>query len=365
MTTPKRLHPTDPLPQSPYDLGIIGGGQLGWMLSIAAKQLGLRTLVLTDAPGSTATLVSDHLVGSYNSAGDLQALAQRCSTLTYEFENVDVQHLVALGESTPIHPSPRLLAIAQDRWLEKQHFESLGIPAGTYAPVDQHAPITRAAERTGLPAILKTRRFGYDGKGQWRLTSSDQIPAIQEQLGDTPAILEAQVPFDRELSIIGVRAKDGQCKFYPLFENHHVNGILDTSTAPAPNTAPLQPLAEQYLRTLLEHHQVVGVVTLELFECQGELIANECAPRVHNSGHLTIEAASTSQFENHVRAVCGLPLGDTNLNHAATMQNFVGTLPNVSELQRTPHCHVHDYKKAPRAARKLGHATTLKHSISE
>ena len=315
-------------------VGVIGGGQLGRMLGLAGIPLGLSFRFLDPAPDAPAGAVGELLVGAYDDVDLLARLADGADVVTYEFENVPVEAARRVGAV----PGPAALEAAQDRLAEKRLFRRLGIPT---ARIDD--------EVEAFPALLKTRRLGYDGKGQ-RLV--DEHPG-----SDPDHVLEELVAFDRELSLIAVRAPDGETRFYPLVENVHEDGILRSSRAPAVD-AP-QALAEDYAGRVLEELDYVGVLALELFEADGDLLANELAPRVHNTGHWTIEGAVTSQFENHLRAVLGLPLGPTDLRGEAAMVNLIGTLPPPEAVLAIPGAHLHLYGKEPRPGRKLGHVTLL------
>jgi 5-(carboxyamino)imidazole ribonucleotide synthase len=316
-------------------VGCIGGGQLGRMLGLAGIPLGLRFRFLDPAPDACAGQVGELVVGGYEDGDALRRLATGADAVTFEFENVPVAAAEAVGAT----PGPAALREGQDRLREKELFRRLGIPTARFGTLAE----------TGLPALVKTRRLGYDGKGQRR------VEALQELGGDELA--EEVVPFDRELSVIAVRSRDGETRFWPVAENVHRGGILFVSHAPAPD-AP-QRAAEAIARRLLEELGYVGVLAVELFQVGDDLLANEFAPRVHNTGHWTIDGAVTSQFENHVRAVVGLPLGDTTPRGRASMVNLVGGLPSLEELTRLPGARVHLYGKEPRPGRKLGHVTVV------
>jgi 5-(carboxyamino)imidazole ribonucleotide synthase len=314
-------------------VGVIGGGQLGRMLALAGIPLGLSFRFLDPSPDAPAAGVGELLVGAYDDPALLDRLAEGAAVVTYEFENVPVEAARRAGAV----PAAAALEHAQDRLVEKRLFRRLGIPT---------ARIDGEVER--YPALLKSRALGYDGKGQ-RL--------VETWPGTVPGhVLEELVPFDRELSLLAVRAADGETRFWPLVENVHEGGILRTSRAPAAD-AP-QAEAEDYGRRLLDELGYVGVLALELFDVGGRLLANEFAPRVHNTGHWTIEGSATSQFENHLRAVLGLPLGPTGSRPSA-MVNLIGSVPPLDELLRIPGAHVHLYGKEPRAGRKLGHVTLV------
>jgi 5-(carboxyamino)imidazole ribonucleotide synthase len=320
-------------------VGIIGGGQLGRMLALAGLPLGLSFRFLDPAPDAPAREVGELLVGAYDDPELLDRLADGAAAVTYEFENVPVEAARRVGAL----PAAAALEAAQDRLAEKLLFRRLGIPT---APFDD--------EVTSFPALLKTRRLGYDGKGQ-RLVETRPGPGP----GHVPEehVLEGLVPFDRELSLLAVRGRDGDTRFYPLVENVHEGGILRRSLAPAPD-AP-QARAEEYATRLLDELDYVGVLALELFDVGGELLANELAPRVHNTGHWTIEGAATSQFENHLRAILGLPLGRTHSRAPSLMLNLIGIAPGAADVLAVPGAHLHLYGKEPRPGRKLGHVTLL------
>ncbi|HEY8943210.1 MAG TPA: 5-(carboxyamino)imidazole ribonucleotide synthase [Polyangiaceae bacterium] len=340
-------------------IGVLGGGQLGRMLALAGYPLGLRFLFLDPAPGSPVSELAEQVVADYDDREALASLAA-CDVVTYEFESVPVEATEAFLETVPVYPPPGALRVAQDRLFEKQRFRSLGIPTPDFAPVDSRAALTAACDRLGFPAVLKTRRFGYDGKGQRVLRSAAELDGAWEELGGAPLILEEFVLFDRELSIVGVRGRDGDTAFYPLVENVHEHGILRVSRAPAPNLhEELRFLAEAYCRSLLEDLEYVGVLALELFQRGQALFANEMAPRVHNTGHFSIEGARTSQFENHLRAILGLPLGSTEVPEPCCMLNLIGAIPERTAVLSVPGAHLHLYGKAPRAGRKVGHITVV------
>jgi 5-(carboxyamino)imidazole ribonucleotide synthase len=278
--------------------------------------------------------------------------------VTFEFENVPVAAVQALESRVKVCPGSRALEVAQDRLNEKTCFRSLGIGTPPFEAVSSWDELAAALERIGLPAVLKTRRFGYDGKGQQVLRSLDDAKLAFERLGSAPLILEGFVTFQRELSIIAVRSQQGEVACYPLVENHHAGGILRKTLAPAPAvTAELQRAANQHVEKLLAHLDYVGVLALELFQVEGALLANEIAPRVHNTGHFSIEGAHVSQFENHLRAILGLPLGSTAVPMPCAMLNLVGVAPDPSAILAVPDAHLHWYGKEPRPGRKVGHVT--------
>lgn len=339
-------------------LGILGGGQLGRMLALAARPLGIDVTVLDPNPESPARGVAHHLVAEYDDEEALRELSH-CDVVTFEFENVPDNAVRLLAQSQAVYPPPEALRVSQDRFTEKSTFRELGIETARFLTVDS-SDDARAAFLALGPLVLKTRRFGYDGKGQAVVRKESDLEAAYEALKGAPAIAEELIPFDRELSVIAVRAPSGEIAVYPLSQNTHKNGILQTSVAPAPTvSAELSMQAEEMVQRLISHLSYVGVLALELFQVGEKLLANEFAPRVHNSGHWTIEGAVTSQFENHIRAVCGLPLGRTTLRAPSVMTNLIGSIPPREEILALPDCHLHDYQKAPRAGRKVGHVTTL------
>jgi len=342
-------------------LGVLGGGQLARMLAIAAAPLGIKTLVVDGAHDACAGQVAPLVVAEWTDYAALGAFASQVDAVTFDFENVPAETASRLAERVAVHPSPQALAIAQDRLAEKTLFRECGLPTPEFMAVDTREELARALTTIGAPSILKTRRLGYDGKGQFRLKTVDDADAAWTALGEQAAtlglILEAFVPFERELSVIAVRGRDGDFRTWPLTQNWHVDGVLSMSLAPAPAIDKLQQRATALAKTLAERLDYVGVFALELFVKDGELLGNEMAPRVHNSGHWTIEGAHTSQFENHVRAVLGLPLGDTGARGVSTMFNWIGDLPDVAPVLRAIDGHWHDYGKQARSGRKVGHAT--------
>lgn len=336
-------------------LGIVGGGQLARMLALAAAPLGVRCRFLDPAPDACAAAVAEPVRADYDDIEGLHRLAAGVDCVTFEFENVPADSLLQLEGDVEVFPSPHALATARDRLKEKTMFRNLGIATSAFCAVDSLGDLTIALTDIGLPAVLKTRTLGYDGKGQAVLRAPADVEAAWAKFGGVPLVVEAFVPFTREVSIIAVRGRDGSTVFYPLTENQHRQGILHLSMCREGDA--MQAQAEDYAARLLSALNYVGVIALELFEVNGSLLANEFAPRVHNSGHWTIEGAETSQFENHVRAVLGLPLGSTAaLGHSA-MVNFVGQVPPREAVLRLSGAHLHLYDKEPRPGRKLGHAT--------
>lgn len=348
-------------------VGILGGGQLGRMLALAGLPLGMRFRFLDPAPNCPAAAVGEHVQAEFDDIAALDRFADGLDLVTYEFENVSVGTARYLAERLPLHPHPQALEVGQDRLDEKSFLRSLGLPTADYLPVGSADALRAAIEDIGLPAVVKTRRHGYDGRGQAVLRAGSDVDAAWSAIGEVPAILEAFVPFRRELSIVVARASDGSLAPYPLVENVHRHGILWTTCAPAANVdAARQRRAEEYARTLLERLEYVGVLAIELFETgSGELLVNEIAPRVHNSGHWSIEGAVASQFENHLRAVAGLPLGSTESRGFAAMVNLIGVVPDPRRLLEVRGSHLHLYGKEPRPGRKLGHVTVVAASEDE
>jgi 5-(carboxyamino)imidazole ribonucleotide synthase len=342
-------------------VGILGGGQLARMLALSGAPLGLRFRVLDTVADACAGQFAPLIVGDYRDEATLAEFAGQVDVATFDFENVPAESAQWLSERIPVFPNPRALAVAQDRLAEKTLFRELGIPVPDFADVPDRAALEAAVARIGTPCILKTRRLGYDGKGQFRIKSPADLDAAWAALGAQAAsvglILEGFVAFERELSVVAVRGRDGEFRTWPLTENWHVDGVLSASLAPARTDAETAARAVAHARALAEALDYVGVFALELFCRDGVLLANELAPRVHNSGHWTIEGSETSQFQNHLRAVLGLPLGDTRMLGHACMLNWIGTMPDATAMLREPGGHWHDYGKEPRAGRKVGHAT--------
>ncbi len=342
-------------------VGILGGGQLARMLALSGAPLGLRFLVMDSVADACAGHFAPMVVGDYRDEVALGEFASRIDVATFDFENVPSESAQWLNERVPVFPSPRALATAQDRLAEKILFVELGIPVPPFAAIASREELDSALGRIGTPAILKTRRLGYDGKGQFRIRSSEDAGAAWTALGAQATtvglILEGFVDFQRELSVVAMRGRDGEFRAWPLTENWHVDGVLSASLAPAMADAALVDIAHGHARRLADALDYVGVFALELFCRDGVLLANELAPRVHNSGHWTIEGAETSQFENHLRAVLGLPLGATRALGHACMLNWIGSMPDADAVLREAGGHWHDYGKDPRVGRKVGHAT--------
>ncbi len=342
-------------------VGILGGGQLARMLALSGAPLGLRFLVMDTVADACAGQFAPLLVGDYRDEAALAEFASQVDVATFDFENVPAESAEWLAQRVPVFPNPRALATAQDRMVEKTLFRELGIPVPAFADVPDRAALDAAIAAIGAPCSLKTRRLGYDGKGQFRIKAAADADAAWTALGEQAAsvglILEAFVPFERELSVVAARARNGEFRAWPLTENWHVDGVLSASLAPAAVAPALHDAAIAHARALAERLDYVGVFALELFCRDGQLLANELAPRVHNSGHWTIEGAETSQFQNHLRAVLGLPLGETRMLGHACMLNWIGAMPDAEPVLREAGGHWHDYGKSAREGRKVGHAT--------
>jgi 5-(carboxyamino)imidazole ribonucleotide synthase len=339
-------------------IGILGGGQLGRMLALAGFPLGYQFRFLDGARQVSAADLGEVVMADFRDFNALARFADDLDLVTYEFENVPIEAAEFLAARLPVYPPPKALGVAQDRWQEKQFFTALDIPAPPTAAVASLEELEAALERIGLPAVLKTRRLGYDGKGQRVIRARTDVERAWRELGGRELVLEQFVAFDRELSIIAVRGRDGVSACYPLTENEHEDGILHISIAPAPGIDDvLQREAERCATAVLDALDYVGVLAIELFERDGELLANELAPRVHNSGHWTIEGAVASQFENHLRAITGLPLGLTDAIGHCAMVNLIGTAPDAQTILAVPGAHLHLYGKQQRPRRKIGHVT--------
>jgi 5-(carboxyamino)imidazole ribonucleotide synthase len=337
---------------------VLGGGQLGRMLGLAAVPMGVRVQFLDPGTDAPAGVVGPVITGTLDDVAAAQRAAEGAAVVTYEWEGVPAataRALVAAGYA--VHPNPDVLEVAQDRLHEKTRARELGIGTPEFVAVDTAADLDAAVATLGLPLVLKTRHGGYDGKGQSVLQTQDDVAVAKTQLA-VPMIAEAFVPFDRELSIVAARGADGSIACWPVVENEHRDGILRITRAPARrHDDELQRRSEACIRPLLDAYDYVGVCCVELFDVGGLLLMNEIAPRVHNSGHWSIEGARTSQFENHMRAVLGWPLGETDAIGCSAMVNCIGTLPAAEAICAVPGAHFHDYGKAPRPARKLGHVT--------
>ena len=339
------------------------------MMALSGAPFGRRFLVLDTVGDACAGAAAPMVVGDYNDQSALTEFAARVDVATFDFENVPAESAQWLTARVPVFPNPRALATAQDRLAEKTLFREQGIPVPPFAAIDTREQLQAAVAEIGTPCILKTRRLGYDGKGQFRIKSPGDVDAAWDALGAQAArvglILEGFVAFQRELSVVAVRGRDGEVRAWPLTENWHVDGVLSASLAPAQVDDALRATALSHARKLAEALDYVGVFALELFCRDGELLANEMAPRVHNSGHWTIEGSETSQFQNHLRAVLGMPLGDTRMVGYACMLNWLGEMPDPEPVLREAGGHWHDYGKASREGRKVGHATLRADSRQE
>lgn len=345
-------------------IAIFGGGQLGLMLANAARPLGIRSVFLEDAPNCPAALAGEVMTNA-----DYDKFANACDTFTLEFENTPLSSAQSIESHAKLYPPSQALFIAQDRLNEKNLFNELGITTVPFLAVNSQDELSAACEKLGLPLVLKTTRGGYDGKGQFVVRTQDDIKTAWAELGDAtkiaPLIAEGFINFSREVSLIAVRAQDGDIRYYPLVENTHHNGILAKTVAPAPSAEHLNEQAQSSIKKLLEHLNYVGVMTLELFVTDSGLIANEIAPRVHNSGHWSIEGAVCSQFENHMRAVTGLPLGSTDIIKPSVMLNIIGKYPNLQDVLAIDGVHFHHYHKDERDGRKIGHITVMCDELEE
>ncbi len=338
-------------------IGVIGGGQLARMLALAASPLGIRVHALDPAVDACAGDVAPLEVAAFDDLVALHRFADLCNAITFDFENVSAPALAELAAVRPVRPNPLSLATAQDRAAEKALFARIDTAVAPFAVIDDAQQMAAAEASVVFPAILKTRRFGYDGKGQISVADAGLLEDAYTRLGNAPCVLESRVRFQRELSLVAVRALNGDFRCYPLVENIHVNGILSVTLAPAEVAPTLAAEAERCARRVADALDYVGVLAIEFFDVDGQLVANEMAPRVHNSGHWSIEGAVTSQFENHIRAVAGLPLGDTAARGVSCMLNWIGELPDRNRALQVPGLHWHDYGKSARAGRKVGHAT--------
>jgi 5-(carboxyamino)imidazole ribonucleotide synthase len=348
-------------------VGILGAGQLARMLAQAGRSMGLKFIFLDPAQDSCAAEFGEHICADWNDEVALRQLAQLSDVVTFEFENVPDSTARLIESLCPMYPPTRALFRSQDRIREKSMMQELGIPVAPFQAVSSRPDLIAAVDKIGLPCVLKTRRFGYDGKGQFVLRFEEDLERAWQELGDHSLICEGFVSFDVECSIIAARGKDGETVFWPLTQNLHRDGILAISRAPVFDQA-LQAKAEALAQRLLDHLNYRGVMALELFLKDGELLANEYAPRVHNSGHWTIDGARTSQFENHLRAICGLTLGNTKNSFSALMFNLLGDMPEYfrqpADQKSIPGIHWNDYQKTPRDGRKIGHVTVCAESES-
>jgi 5-(carboxyamino)imidazole ribonucleotide synthase len=330
------------------------------MLALAGEPLGVRCRFLDPSPDATAGALGPLTVGELDDLASIDKVSKGATVVTYEWEGVPADAARSALGNAPVRPDPRALEVSQDRVLEKTAFQRIGIEVAPFAAIDDAIRLVRAIDTIGLPAVAKTRIGGYDGKGQLVLRTHADVDMAWDGLGHVPLIVEALVPFRRELSVLAVRGLDGDTRTWPLVENVHDGGVLRVSRAPAPELTPqLQASGDEIARALLDELGYVGVLAVEMFEHDSKLLANEFAPRVHNSGHWTIEGAETSQFENHLRAVLGWPLGSTAARGFAGMVNCIGALPDRAAVLAIPGTHFHDYEKAPRPGRKVGHVTVV------
>ncbi|WP_024850441.1 5-(carboxyamino)imidazole ribonucleotide synthase [Hydrogenovibrio kuenenii] len=345
-------------------IGVLGAGQLGRMMAIAGYPLGQKFGFYGMNGEEPSALLGHMFFHTSDDTTSVEALTKFADVVTYESENTSVEQVRAIAEHTPVYPGEKSLFVSQHRGREKGMFDQLEIPCARYQVVDSLENLKIAVEEIGLPAVLKTTTEGYDGKGQFVIKEADQIEQAWQTIGNRELILEGFVDFSRELSIIAVRNADNEHVYYPLVQNVHQDGILRYTIAPAQQiSAEIQQQAETYMQKLLDELDHVGVLTLELFETLDGLVANEMAPRVHNSGHWTIEGAETSQFENHIRAISGLPLGSTKpRQEIAAMVNIIGETGPVETVLKMPNAHLHLYDKGERAGRKLGHINIISDS---
>lgn len=348
-------------------VGILGGGQLGKMLAEAGTTLGIHCRLYDPAADACGRNAGEFMRGAYDDLSALKTFATGLDCVTYEFENIPLSTVELIAPLTPCRPPAAALRTAQDRLFEKELFRRLGIATNAFRSVATLAELEAALDdELAPPVVLKTRRLGYDGKGQFVLRQRGDAARAWNELNSSAVLVETFVPFEREVSLLAVAGKDGGIGFYPLVENTHRAGILRLSRAPAPSTSPaLQQTAEHYVTALCKELSYCGVLAVEFFVKGGELIANEIAPRVHNSGHWTIEGAETSQFENHLRAVTGMPLGSCAARGSSAMINLIGSLPALDKLRDRPDIAVHLYGKAPREGRKIGHVTVTAENDTE
>jgi len=340
-------------------IGIIGGGQLARMLALAGIPLGYKFIFLDTYAECPASDLGKLIVGEYDDLEKLHELANQADVLTFDFENIPAHAINSIAKVVPFYPSPQALATAQDRLSEKTLFTELGLKTPEFHNIESASDLTSARDFS-FPAILKTRRLGYDGKGQVRIKQFSELNEAWNSLNRVDSLLEGFVNFDFEVSQVATRAINGDIVFYPLTKNRHADGILVESTAPYINKS-LTEKAQAYTAKVLEHFEYIGTLAIEYFVSGDELIVNEMAPRVHNSGHWTIEGSETSQFENHIRAISGLPLGPTDAVGEIRMENCIGQMPAREDTLGNQFAHYHDYGKSARPGRKVGHITYVKH----
>ena len=344
------------------NIGIFGGGQLARMMAQAGNSLGLNFMFFCPDSHACAAPFGEHLCAPYDDKRAIKRFTKWADVATYEFENIPLSVVESLQQQIPLHPASSVLSVARDRLAEKLLFRTLGIPTAKFAPVDSLKKLAHVLEDIGFPAILKKRTQGYDGKGQALLRKASDLSAAWEKVGKVPCIVESMVEFRRELSIIAARNQKGEVVFYPVSENRHRDGILRLSISRQDD--PMQIRAEAKIRDVMDYLGYIGVMALEFFQVGDELFANELAPRVHNSGHWTIEASETSQFENHLRAICGFPLGKTSSAQTSAMVNLIGRLPMGAQIRNIPGASLHFYDKAERPGRKVGHVTLTRGDCS-
>jgi 5-(carboxyamino)imidazole ribonucleotide synthase len=345
-------------------IGILGGGQLAKMMALAGYPLGFRFVFFDPEPTACAGQVGELMTAEYHNELALEEFCQKVDVVTLDFENVPVDTLRFVQKKKPVFPSPEVLEIAQDRLLEKQFCHSIGVPTTAFEPINSLSELKFAAKKFDHDAILKTRRMGYDGKGQFRIASAADINQVPEELFAQDLILEQRVPFTREVSVIVARNAKGDIKTWPLCENKHKEGILTTTIVPA-KPSDLDEQTVNHAIRMAEALKYVGVMVVEFFQTEDQVCVNEMAPRVHNSGHWSIEGADTSQFENHLRAGLNLPLGSTEMDGMAAMLNWIGAFPDHILSINTPKLYWHVYGKEPRPGRKIGHSTLLAPSAQE
>ena len=340
-------------------IGVLGGGQLGQMLGLSAIPLGIECVFYDPAPDAPARVAGRHVCAAWDDRDALARFAADVDVITFEFENVPAASLAFLAREKPVRPGVRSLELTSDRIKEKEFLRSAGVPVQPFANISSDADLDLALATVGGHGVLKTRTLGYDGKGQRVVRTAAELAPAWAELGRAPCIYEAFVPFDREVSVVATRALDGTTAVYPIVENLHTQGILFRSIAPARVSDALAAAATRHAVSVLNALDHVGTLALEMFVADGALVANEVAPRVHNSGHWTIQGARTSQFENHIRAVAGLPLGDAGAPEFAAMVNLIGGVPDTAEILAVPGASAQLYGKTPRPGRKVAHMNVV------
>ena len=336
-------------------VGILGGGQLGRMLTLAGYPLGIQCVCYEQASTPSAGFTGKVELGRFDDVKHLESWVKAHDVITYEWENFSPDLVGHLAEVRPLHPSVRALAAAQDRWHEKVLFDELDIPVAAFRFASDERELRQAIDELDMPVVVKTKFGGYDGKGQAVVRNEEDVLAAVQLVSDIPVIVEKLIDFQSEVSAIGVRGHNGDVVTYPLTHNIHRDGILRRSTAPAVVPAEFETAARMHLEAVMKRLDYVGVLALEFFVTPSGLMANEMAPRVHNSGHWTMNGAATSQFENHLRAVCGLPLGSTEVLSPVAMVNCIGAIPSAEHVLAIPGTHLHTYDKSPQPGRKVGH----------